>query len=145
MRLCSTTNASLIVRSARNRTDSLCMVEVRDGRITRAFATVIPNKTSSTLLPIILANVAASSTVHTDEHPSYRGLGSLGFTHKTVCHKYEFVNAETGVNTQAISSFNNKVKLEIKRRKGILTSKREEFLREFVFFTTIASVMLKRS
>lgn len=42
------------------------------------------------------------------------------------------MNFDTGVNTQAVKSFNNEVKLEIKRRKGILTSKRPEFLEEFV-------------
>ena len=39
-------------RSPSNRTDALCIVEVRHG-IKRAYACIIPNKESSTLIPII--------------------------------------------------------------------------------------------
>jgi hypothetical protein len=38
------------------------------------------------------------------------------------------------VNTQAVESFNNALKLEIKRRKGIKTNDREKFLVEFCFY-----------
>jgi transposase-like protein len=120
-------------RSPNNRTDSLCIVEVRDG-IKRAFATIISNKKSETLIPIICEQVAPNSTIWTDEHSSYGGLRNYLFTHATVCHKYQFVNSETGVNTQAIESFHNELKLEIKRRKGILTESRSDFLAEFCFY-----------
>jgi transposase-like protein len=93
-------------RSPNNRTDSLCIVEVTN-RITRAFACVLENKTASVILPIITRQVAANSIIHTDEFSSYRCLSQNGFFHNTVCHKYEFVNHETGVNTQAVECFNN--------------------------------------
>lgn len=120
-------------RSSENRTDSLCMVET-DGKITRAFAVVIPNKKAETILPFIVNQVCAGSVIHTDEHASYRRLNSLGFQHGTVCHKFEFVNRESGVHTQSIESFHNEMKIEIKRRKGVLTSKRSIFLKEFCFY-----------
>ena len=41
----------------------------------------------------------------------------MGFVHDTVCHKYTFINPETGANTQAVESFNNSLKLDIKKEK----------------------------
>jgi transposase-like protein len=119
-------------RSPSNRTDSLCIVEVRNG-ITRAFACVIPDKTASTLIPIICSQVASNSTIYTDEHRSYSTLRNFSYQHFSVVHKYEFVSRSTGVNTQAVESFNNSLKLEIKKRKGVFTVKRDEFLAEFCF------------
>lgn len=95
---------------------------------------MIPNKEANTLLPIIQSQVASSSIIWTDEHRSYARLSQMGFTHGTVCHKYEFVNHHTGVNTQAVESFHNSLKLEIKKKKGVFTSEREIFLKEFLFF-----------
>ncbi|KAG0426441.1 hypothetical protein DMUE_5966, partial [Dictyocoela muelleri] len=99
----------------------------------RAFAKIIPNKLQTTLIPIICNQVISESTIHTDEHASYRSLASRGFIYGTVCHKYNFVNRETGVNTQAIESCNNCLKSEIKKRMGVLTVKRDMFLKEFCF------------
>lgn len=136
-------------RSSSNRTDSLCIVEVSE-RITKAFAVVIPDKRATTLLPIICRQVAANSVIYTDEHRSYTGLSSLNFEHSSVCHKYEFVNNVTGVNTQAVESFNSELKREIKKRKGVLTNNRSVFLKEFCFcfnnkvgFTSVVINLIK--
>jgi transposase-like protein len=109
-------------RSPVNKTDALCIVEVEE-HITRAFACVIENKKAETLIPIITDNVEEYTTIWTDEHKSYQKLSLPNHDHDTVCHKYEFINKETGANTQAVESFNNEVNLEIKRRKGIRTTK----------------------
>ncbi|KCZ75780.1 hypothetical protein H311_03232, partial [Anncaliia algerae PRA109] len=56
-----------------------------------------------------------------------------GYFHQSVCHKYNFINKVNGCNTQAVEAFNNELKLEIKRRKGVLTSSRGDFLKEFTW------------
>lgn len=119
-------------RAPLNKTDALCIVEY-DSCITKAFACVIANKKADTIIPIICQNVESGSTIWTDEHKSYGSLNSIGYVHDTVCHKYEFINRETGVNTQAVESFNNELNLEIKRRKGVATNLRSEFINEFVW------------
>jgi hypothetical protein len=91
-------------RSATNRTDSLCIVEIEGYEITRAFAQVIPNKAQNTIVPIVVSQVCSGSTIHTDEHGAYHNLSSFGFVHGTVCHKYEFVNSITSVNTQGVEA-----------------------------------------
>ncbi|KCZ80791.1 hypothetical protein H312_01798 [Anncaliia algerae PRA339] len=117
-------------RSSRNRTDAITIVEYKNN-ITRASAKVISNKEAATLLPIIIEQVKPFSTIYTDEFRSYSALTSYGFFHGTVCHKYNFINKDTGVNTQGVESFNSQIKLEIKRRKGIKTELRQIFLDEF--------------
>ncbi|KCZ77887.1 hypothetical protein H311_01095, partial [Anncaliia algerae PRA109] len=119
-------------RSPHNRSDALCIIE-KGMEHTKAFATIIPDKKESTLVPIICSQVAENSIIWTDEFKSYYNLSKYNFIHNTVCHKYQFINHSTGVNTQAVESFNNELKLEIKRRKGIKNEKRNDFLKEFCF------------
>ncbi|KAG0441075.1 hypothetical protein DMUE_1312 [Dictyocoela muelleri] len=102
-------------RSPQNRTDALCIVECIGG-IQRAYACIISDKKMETIVPIINNVVTPGSIIWTDEHRSYSRL-SDNFEHSTVCHKYEFVNYNTGTNTQAIKSFNNCLKYEIKNQK----------------------------
>lgn len=121
-------------RPASNESDAICLVECgENGSITRVWAEVIDNKRVETLLPIINRHVNHGAVIHTDEHRSYGVLGRSGFIHGTVCHKYTFVNRIDNVHTQAVESFNNCVKLEIKKRKGVWTTLRNEFLDEFTW------------
>ncbi|KAI5151227.1 hypothetical protein ENBRE01_1986 [Enteropsectra breve] len=100
------------VRYPLNKTDALVIVE-HFRRINRVFECVIPNKRAETLIPSILSQVATNSKIYTDEHKSYGRLNELFEEHCTVCHKYEFINRLTGVNTQAVESMNNVIKMEI--------------------------------
>ncbi|KCZ75610.1 hypothetical protein H311_03410 [Anncaliia algerae PRA109] len=119
-------------RSPSNKSDSLCIVEV-ETKIIGAYFTIIPDKKESTIVPIICSQVASNSRIWTDEHKYYSNLNSFNFVPCLVCYKYELINSLNGVNTQAIESFNNCLKLEIKKRKGIKTENREVFLKEFLF------------
>lgn len=119
-------------RSPNNKTNAICIIEFKD-EIRRVFAKVIQDKKQETLIPIICSQVESNSVIWTDEHRSYSCLRNFGFIHDSVCHKFNFKTDE-GVNTQAVESFNNCLKYEIKRRKGIITEKRENFLKEFCFY-----------
>jgi len=59
----------------------------------------------------------------TDEWRSYRQLCEMNnWTHLTVNHKFNFLDFQTGSNTQAIEFYWGKVKLQIKQMKGIRES-----------------------
>jgi hypothetical protein len=103
--------------SPENRMDTLCIVEVK-GNVTRAFACVISDKRASTMIPIIIRQVANNSTVWTDEHGSYWRLCDFFNEFGTVCHKYRFIN-DGSVNTQSFESLNNLLMCEIKSRRGV--------------------------
>ncbi|KAI5151650.1 hypothetical protein ENBRE01_2286 [Enteropsectra breve] len=119
-------------RSLFNKTDALVIVEL-NRRVNRVFACIIPDKRAKTMIHIILSQVASNSKIYTDEHKSYGKLGEFFAEHCTVCHNYEFINKLTVVNTQAVETINNLIKLEIKRRQGIKTTCRANYLKKFCF------------
>jgi transposase len=83
-------------RGALGKTIVMGMVE-RDGDVV---AKVVPDFAKSTLVPVIEANVGKGSTVYSDELPSYRSLGSKGYTHEAVEHRSkEYVRGEVHTNT----------------------------------------------
>ncbi|KAG0438059.1 hypothetical protein DMUE_3331 [Dictyocoela muelleri] len=85
-------------RPPENKTDALCIIEF-ENESKRVFATIINDKIELTIVPIICSQVASNSTIWTDEHRAYSNLKDLFHDHKTVCHKYQFINYDTGVNT----------------------------------------------
>jgi hypothetical protein len=121
-------------RSTENKTDAITMVEVRNGVSSNAYAEIIANKSAATMIPIICIHVISGSTIFTDEHRTYPILTRYGYIHKPVCHKTNLINPETLVHTQNVESFNNYLKCEIKKRKGIKTINSKEFLIEIFWF-----------
>jgi len=97
------------------------------------YAEIIENKSSGILIPIIQKIVIPGSIIHTDEHKSYGVLTQKGYLHDTVCHKYNFKDPITGVHTQHVESYNNRLKLEIKKRKGIKSGHHQDSLLEIVW------------
>lgn len=122
-------------RSPSNKTDAICIVEIDNitKRIERVWAEILINKQASTIMPIILNHVIEHSVIYTDEFSSYKRLFETGYDHSTVCHKYNFVDPQTGVHTQFVESFNSQLKYQIKLQKGIKTDKRADFLSFFIW------------
>ncbi|KAM0687923.1 hypothetical protein COBT_000826 [Conglomerata obtusa] len=77
-------------RTANNRTDALCIVVTNAGR-KRVFACNIQDKKTTTLIPILCANIASYMIIRTDEHKSYFTLSQYKYIHETVCHKDEII------------------------------------------------------
>jgi len=48
--------------------------------------------------------------------------------------KVQFCGPLTGTHTHDVESFNNKLKMLIKERKGLLPNKRISFINEFLWF-----------
>lgn len=80
----------------------------------RGFVVPVNNRSTNTILPIIRSKVRPGSIIVTDEWRSYNRLSLQGYMHQTVCHRYNFVDPESGVHTQHVESWNNKLKLLIK-------------------------------
>jgi transposase len=82
----------------------------RDGDV---MTKVVPDVKRDTLQPIIIANVEAGSTVHTDELRSYNGLAAKGYDHQRVNHgAKQYVNGDSHVNT--LEGFWSRLELSIK-------------------------------
>ena len=96
---------------------------------------VVPQRTTATLLPIIGAHVAPGTIIHTDEWRSYRQVTSLPnvAAHGTVKHTITFVDPVTGVHTQHVESYWNRVKAKLKRMQGCHTEHIPSYLDEFMW------------
>ena len=69
---------------------------------TRLF--IVDRRDRKTLLPIIRRHIRLGTTIRSDEWAAYTGLGRLGYINETVNHSQNFVDPNTGANTQRIEA-----------------------------------------
>lgn len=81
----------------------------------KLFLVEVPDRTSDTLLSIILTHVRPGSTIITDCFKSYHNMPNI-YLHQTVNHSVEFVNSETGACTNTIEGTWNGIKTKIAPR-----------------------------
>lgn len=96
---------------------------------------LVPQRDAATLLPIITAHVAPGTSVHTDEWSAYNGISSLPGVagHSTVNHSIHFVDPSTGVHTQNVESYWNRIKPKLKRMRGCHKEMLASYLDEFMW------------
>ena len=96
---------------------------------------VVQRRDAGTLLPIIQGHTAPGTIVHSDDWAAYRrvqGLGNVA-AHNVVNHSLHFVDPVTGVHTQHVESYWNRVKTKLKRMKGCHASQLPSYLDEFLW------------
>jgi transposase-like protein len=96
---------------------------------------VVQRRDAATLLPIIQTRTAPGSIVHSDAWAAYRrvqGLGNVA-AHNVVNHSLNFVDPVTGVHTQHVESYWNRVKTKLKRMKGCHAGQLPSYLDEFLW------------
>ena len=88
-----------------------------------------------TLLPIIQADVANGTIIHSDQWAAYRQVASLPSvsTHSTVNHLVTFVDPVSSTHSQNIESYWGKAKRKLKNMKGCHTSQLPSYLDEFMW------------
>ncbi|KAG0441041.1 hypothetical protein DMUE_1337, partial [Dictyocoela muelleri] len=97
----------------------------------------VASRNASTLMPIIERVIRNNTTIHTDEWKSYNALSiHPEYIHRKITHKYHFVDPITGIHTQNVESFNNKLKLFIKSQKGCKEADRKNLITYFLFVDT---------
>ena len=96
---------------------------------------IAPDRTVQTLLPIIQQHVRSGSVVYSDQWAAYNQVQQLPAVsnHETVNHSLHFVDLATGVRTQNIESYWNRVKRKFKRMKGVHESMMSSYLDEFMW------------
>ena len=96
---------------------------------------VVPSRDANTLLPIIQAHTAPGTTTHSNQWRAYNSVSSLpGVTaHRVVNHSLHFLDPGTGVHTQTVESYWNRVKTKLKRMKGCDGNQFPSYLNEFMW------------
>ncbi len=129
-------------RSPRSQCWVLCIVDCSTSPA-KGFCSLLNDRSKTTILPDIKQVVMPGSKIFTDEFKSYSDLGKdKTFIHRTVCHKYNFVDPESGNHTQSVESFNNKLKHLIKKRKSVIPKKNKVCMMSLFCLITMAEVML---
>jgi transposase-like protein len=126
-----------ISRRKYNRGRSLCHFWLVGGiseKTSDIFITTTTIRTQAVLARIISENVALGSLIKTDSWKGYNFLNrTANYSHQTVNHKKEFVNPETGVNTQKIERLWLEVKNMKRRRRGFKIDCLEMYVHEFIW------------
>ena len=112
---------------------SSCIVDTSH-KFALGYATIVESRSSNVLIPIINQVVKAGNIIHSDEWKTYRSLADNdAYYYATVCHKYNFVDPISGVHTQHLESYNNRLKREIGARKRFKHNiKRKIYIRIYV-------------
>ena len=99
------------------------------------FMQVVPSRDAATLLPIIQAHVQPGTIIHSDQWTAYNGVQQLGnvHQHQIINHSLHFVDPTTGVHTQNVESYWNRVKTKLKRMKGCHEEQIPSYLDEFMW------------
>ena len=73
--------------------------------------------------------------IWSDMWAAYNGVGQPPGVaqHQTVNHSVEFIDRQTGVHTQNIESYWNRVKIKLKRMRGCHSTQLPSYLDEFMW------------
>ncbi len=97
---------------------------------------IVPNRTRAILLPIIQQHILPGTTIHSDDFATYRtAVGQLPNVahHGIVNHSLNFVDPGTGVHTQHVESYWNRIKHKFKRMMGVQRAQLALYLDEFMW------------
>ena len=96
---------------------------------------LVPSRDARTLLPIIQQHVRPGTIIWSDEWRAYRQVQSIPAVaqYQTVNHSVTFVDPTTGVHTQHIESYRNRVKAKFKRMKGVHEEMLSSYMDEFMW------------
>ena len=95
---------------------------------------IVPRRDAATLLPIIQQHVLPGTTIWSDEWAAYNRVAAIPGVagHGVVNHSLHFVDPVTGVNTQTVESYWNRVKTKFKRMLGVSKAQLALHLDEFM-------------
>ena len=96
---------------------------------------LVPNRTAATLLPIMQQHLRLGTTVWSDEWAAYQRVQQLNVVahYQLVNHSLNFVDPISGVHTQNVESYWNRVKTKFKRMKGVHEQMLSSYLDEFMW------------
>ena len=95
---------------------------------------IVPRRDAATLLPIN-SHIAPGTEVWSDDWGAYNGVAALSNVsrHRKVNHSANFVDPVTGVHTNHIESYWNRVKTKFRRMKGVQKNMMAGYLDEFMW------------
>ena len=99
------------------------------------FLVQVPDRSAKTLMEKIEKHVKDGTTIFSDSWCAYKSveLEKAGFQHFKVSHKYNFVNPDTGTQTQNIERIWGSAKWRNIKHRGTARHHLESYLAEFIW------------
>lgn len=99
------------------------------------FLVQVPDRSARTLMAEIKKHIKQGTTIYSDSWRAYKtkDLEKAGFKHFNVNHKYNFVDPDTGANTQTVERLWGSAKWRNKRHRGTARHHLESYLVEFMW------------
>ena len=109
------------------------MIEMRDGAAGDIFLRFVERRNRQTLDPLINQHLRPHSTVWSDQFKAYFHLKELENvdSHLTVNHSVHFLDPETGVHTNGIEGLWGRMKLFLRKKRGIPREQIPGYIDEF--------------
>lgn len=99
-----------------------------------SFMFCVQDRSAATLMPIITAHIRPGTTVMSDQWRAYNAIGTTpGLTHQTVNHSVNFVDPNSGANTQRIERTWKSAKERNKRHNGTHRHMLDSYMCEFMW------------
>jgi len=102
----------------------------------KGYMEIAARRNRATLTGVMNNRLRANSHIHSDEWRAYLRLPQFVpncLQHDTVNHTFHFVDPITGVHTQHVESYWNRVKMKIKEMKGCRRITLQSYLDEFMW------------
>ena len=95
---------------------------------------IVPDRTAATLQPILQRHLRSGTIVHSNQWAAYNHVQQLPSvtSHSTVNHSLHFIDPGTGIHTQNVESYWNRVKGKFKCMKGVHEKMMSSYLDEFM-------------
>ncbi len=97
----------------------------------KVFTVIVPDTSTSTLMPEIVNKIKLHSVVYTDSYRSYNALDVSGFKHHRINHAEKFSEKRNHIN--GIENFWNQAKRVLRKYNGIERKSFPLFLKECEF------------
>ena len=96
---------------------------------------IVSTRDTATLLPIIQSHTAPGTIIRSDQWKAYNSVNTIPAvaSHRIINHSLHFVDPATGVHTQTVESYWNRVKTKLKRMKGCDGNQLPSYLDEFMW------------
>lgn len=91
-----------------------CMLGICTNKTNVRFL-IVPDRRSTTLIPIKQDKIALGSRIYSDEWGAYNSLKSLGYIQETVNHSENFIDPKTGAKTKRIEKYLKEGKIWLKK------------------------------
>lgn len=99
----------------------------------QVWATIVPNVSAKTIVPLLRQQVRPGSIVHSDTFGSYTGIAAMGYLHRLVDHGRQQYSDRAGTHINGLEGFWGYLKRRLAAKGGIRRERLPLYLADYVW------------